>query len=279
MVWARVAAAPGTVPDLRSGQNPFRWIFFFSPFFKAQEVMCGGCGRCAALTARPGAAGGNVWGAREELVSSSPHLLISSQGAGLRRRGHRTGPRALVTPPGQTPALSRREQQQCEGGGSGFIFSFPNKLFCRAALLSCPAVGKAKPTACAACEGGFTKGDRASGDGFGSAASRVRVTGHRSLPWGPGSCCSLETTTPRSPCAPRPASMLMSGRVRQSPGGFAPSRGVALPFSVRLSFLPRPPSCSRRVLAAGAPPRSGEGGPRFPCPGVSVSCIAASSPA
>lgn len=133
-----------------SGQDRTRldgFFFFFFPFFKAQEVMCGGCGRCAALTARPGAAGGNVWGAREELVSSSPHLFITSsfphRVRSPRHRGRRTGPRALVTPPGQTAALSRREQQQCEGGGSGFIFSFPNKLFCRAALLSCPAVGKA----------------------------------------------------------------------------------------------------------------------------------------
>ncbi|KAI1236835.1 Transcription factor BTF3 4, partial [Lamprotornis superbus] len=41
------------------------------------------------------------------------------------------------------------------------------------------------------------------------------------------------------------------GRVRQSAGGLAPSRGAVLPFSVRLSFLPRPPSCSSRVLVAG----------------------------
>uniref|UniRef100_A0A8C6JNH7 Transcription factor BTF3 n=1 Tax=Melopsittacus undulatus TaxID=13146 RepID=A0A8C6JNH7_MELUD len=37
----------------------------------------------------------------------------------------------------------------------------------------------------------------------------------------------------------------------QSSGALSSSRGVGLPFSVRLSFLPRPPSCSHRVLGCG----------------------------
>ncbi|XP_075615528.1 transcription factor BTF3 homolog 4 isoform X1 [Balearica regulorum gibbericeps] len=43
----------------------------------------------------------------------------------------------------------------------------------------------------------------------------------------------------------------MTLRRHQSAGGLVLSRGAKLPFSVRLSFLPWPPSCSHRVLGCG----------------------------
>uniref|UniRef100_A0A6G1RLP0 Transcription factor BTF3 n=1 Tax=Hypotaenidia okinawae TaxID=2861861 RepID=A0A6G1RLP0_9GRUI len=58
--------------------------------------------------------------------------------------------------------------------------------------------------------------------------------------------------TARTLPTPRPCCYAnITPRRHQSAGGLISSRGAKLPFSVRLSFLPWPPSCYHRVLSCG----------------------------
>lgn len=88
----------------------------------------------------PGVLAGAVWGARDELSSLQG---AGTPGTGIVAPGAQSPGCSPWAHPSVIPTRAGSKEHPWGWGGSRFIFSFSNKLFCRAALRTCPAVGKA----------------------------------------------------------------------------------------------------------------------------------------
>lgn len=105
-----------------------------------------------------------------------------------------------------------------------------------------------------------TRSRLASGCFFPPLKAKGTAGSHRStvpaaVPSRPAPPLPQQTTTPSMPRSRGASPPLSLCKYNAEPppitargrGGLAPSRGAKLPFSVRPSFLPRPPSCAHRV--------------------------------